>query len=148
MASDFRITDLRAKDALDNLLTSEASEGLLRIYATAGDPTIPAGEPAAAGHGTLLAELTMHATAFGAAAAAGTGVTITAGTITSDSDANATGTAVYFVLYDSAGTTALCQGTVGTSECDMTIDNTSIAQHATVSCSAFTISLPKGWSTA
>lgn len=142
MANDFRITDARAKDALDNLLTSEASGGKLRIYAgslTAGEPTTPSGD--------LLAELTMHATAFGAAAAAGTGVTITAGAITKDSSANNTGTAGCFVLFNSAGTTALCAGTVGTSGCDMTIDDTSIAAGAEVSCSAFTISLPKGWST-
>ena len=143
MATDFRVTDARAADALDNLLTSEASEGILRIYAG----SLSAGEPAAPS-GDVLAELTMHATAFGAPAADGANVKTTAGTITADSSANATGTAGCFVLWDSAGTTPLCAGTVGTSECDMTIDNTSIAAGATVSCSAFTISLPKGWTTA
>lgn len=151
MAHDFRVTDARAKDALENLLTTEASEGILRIYADAGSPDIPAGEPAAgASHGTLLAELTMAVAAFGAAAAAGANVTITAGAITADSAANNAGDAKYFVLFDAAGTTALAQGTVDVvgNDPDMIIDNITIAAGANVSCSAFTISLPKGWTTA
>jgi hypothetical protein len=51
------------------------------------------------------------------------------------------------VLYDSAGTTAKLQGTIGTSGCDATIDNALIAAGAAVSCSAMTLSLPKGWTT-
>lgn len=145
MAKDFRVTNARAQDALDNLLTSEASEGILRIYSgslTAGAPTTPAGD--------LLAELTLNATAFGAASPAGTGVTITAGVITKDSSANAAGDAGCFVLFDSAGTTPLCAGNAGESgdDCVMTLDEKTIAAGAEVSASAFTISLPKGWTTA
>lgn len=156
MALDLRVTDVCAKSALNNLfgtsnalVGTQANAGILRIYATAGSPTIPAGEPSAgASHGTLLSELTLNATSFGAAAADGANVKITAGAITSDTSANASGDAVYFVLYNAAGTTALMQGTVGTSGCDMTIDNATIAAGATVSCSALTVALPKGWTTA
>ena len=156
MASDLRITDACAKSALNNLfgtsnalVGTQANSGILRIYADAGSPDIPAGEPANAGHGTVLAELTMNATSFGAAAAETTGVKITAGAITQDSAANASGDAKYFTLFASNGTTALIQGTVdvvGNSP-DMVIDNVTIAIGATVSCSAFTIKIPKGWTT-
>ena len=129
-----------------------ADSGIIRIYADAGTPDIPAGEPATgASHGTLLAELTMNAIAFGAAAASGSYMMITAGAITSDSSANASGDAKYFVLYDDdTPDVALMQGTVdvtGNSP-DMVIDNVTIAAGATVSCSALTISMPKGWTTA
>lgn len=149
MASDLRITDLVANAMMDALHTALGNEGILRIYADAGTPDIPAGEPSAgASHGTLLAELTMNATAFGDAAASTSYSRITAGEISPDTSANAAGTAVYWVLYDSAGTTAKMQGTVGESECDMTIDNALIAEGATVSCSAFYVQMPKGWATA
>lgn len=149
MANDLRITDAVANAMMDALHTALGNAGILRIYADAGTPDIPAGEPSAgASHGTLLAELTLNATSFGDAAASTSYSRLTAGAITKDSSANAAGDAKYFVLYDSAGTTALMQGTVGTADCDMTIDNATIASGAEVSCSAFTISLPKGWATA
>jgi len=148
MAYDLRVTDVCAKSALNNLfgtsnalVGTQANSGILRIYVgaqTAGSPVAPAG--------ALLAELTMNATSFGAAAPATTYVTITAGAITSDSSANASGDAGCFVMWDSAGTTALMSGNVATSGADMTIDNITIAAGATVSCSALTVSLPKGWS--
>ena len=149
MALDLRITDAVANAMMDALHTAVGNTGILRLYADAGTPDIPAGEPsAAASHGTVLAELTMNAASFGNAAASTSYSRLTAGAITADSSANASGDAVYFVLYDSAGTTALMQGTVGTTGCDMTIDNATIASGAEVSCSAFTIDLPKGWATA
>jgi hypothetical protein len=155
MALDLRITDVCAKSAMNNLfgtsnalVGTQANSGILRIYADAGTPDIPAGEPSAgASHGTLLAELTLNATSFGAAAPSTTYVRITAGAITADSSANASGDAIYAVLYNSAGTTALLQGSCGVgASYDFQIDNVSIAAGANVSCSSFYIQLPKGWS--
>jgi hypothetical protein len=149
MANDLRFTDLVANAMMDALHTAFGNAGIFRVYADAGTPDIPAGEPAAgASHGTLLAELTLNAAAFGDAAASGAYSRITAGAITADSSANNAGTSVYWVLYDSAGTTAKAQGTIGTSGCDATIDNTLIAAGANVSCSAGYFQLPKGWTTA
>lgn len=148
MANDLRITDVLGNAMMDALYAAIGDSGILRIYADAGTPDVPAGEPTTTGHGTLLAELTMNATAFGASAASGAYNRITAGAIADDSSANASGTAVYFVLYDDAGTTAQVQGTVGTSGSDMTIDNTTITQTATVSCSSFYLQHAKGWTTA
>ena len=128
---------------MEALSTAAGEEGKLRIYIA----SYPAGEPGTTPT-TLLAELTMNADAFGAAAAATSYSTLTAGAVTSDADANASGDAAYFSLWDSAGTTPIMSGTVGTASTDMIIDNITIAAGATVSCSALTISLPKGWTTA
>ena len=148
MANDLRFTQACVDSAMNNLfgtsaalVGTQANSGVLRIYVgalAAGTPSTPAG--------TLLAELTMNATSFGAAAASTTFSRITAGAISDDSSANASGDAGCFVLWDSAGTTALMAGTVATSGADMTIDNITIAAGATVSCSAFAIDMPKGWS--
>lgn len=157
MATDFRVTDLVANRMLNamftdaSLNTAHANSGLICIYGDAGSPDIPALEPSqGASHGTLLAQLTMNSTAFGNAAA-GSGLNyneIAANAITSDSSADATANAFYFVLYkDDSPDVALCQGSVGTSDADMIIDNISISSGATVSCSSFKIRLPKGWTT-
>ena len=143
MAKDLRITDVVANAMMDAFHTAVGNEGILRIYAgalSAGAPATPAG--------ALLAELTMNVTSFGAAAASTAYSRVTAGAIADDESANAAGDAGCFVLFDSAGTTAKMAGTVGTSGCDMTIDNVTIAAGAHVSCSALTVDLPKGWATA
>jgi hypothetical protein len=142
MALDLRFTDAVANAMMDALHTACGDTGIFRIYEgalSAGTPATPAG--------TLLAELTMNGTAFGNAGASTAYSRITAGAITSDSSANAAGTAASFVLYDSAGTTAKVAGTVGTTGCDATIDNATVAAGAAVSCSAFYIQMPKGWTT-
>lgn len=146
MALDLRITDARCNAALDALFSTSANNGLLRIYEAAR----PAGEPTTSGNGDLLAQLTMNATAFQSAAAqSGQSYNrLVANSITQDSSADDTGTAAYFLLTDSGGTTALMSGTVDTATADMIIDNTSIAIGATVTCSSFEVRLEKGWSTA
>jgi hypothetical protein len=92
--------------------------------------------------GTLLATLTFGSTAFGAPTASGsTGsriVTATANTITAGTAGN-TGTAGYFALLKSDGTTVNAMGSVGTSGADLNLNSLSISSGATVSCSSFTI---------
>lgn len=118
--------------ALDSI-DANFNSGKLRIYSG----TQPATPDTALSGNTLLAELTFNATAFGSAS----GGVITANAITSDSSADATGTAAFFRCFASDGTTALLDGTVGTATTDMTINTVSIVSGATVSCSAFTITL-------
>lgn len=121
-----------------------ANSGKLRIY----NGTKPAGANTALSGNTLLAELTLSSTAFGSSSAGGTdgtnrAVTATANTITDDSSADATGTASFFRLFKSDGTTALLDGTVGTSGCDLNLASTSIVAAEDVSVTSLTLSLPE-----
>lgn len=126
-------TSIVARNAELDALAPLANSGKLRIYSGAQPAT-----PETAASGTLLAELTMNATAFGAAAS---GV-ITANAITSDSAADATGTAGYYRLLKSDGTTALWDGSVGTSGSDLNLNSVAIQSGAQVSVSSLTYTLP------
>jgi len=116
----------RAADAV----TVRANTGSLRIYSG----TAPANADTALSGNTLLAQLTMAGTAFGAAS---NGVA-TAGTITADSSADATGTATFFRVLESDGTTVVFQGTVGTSGAELNLSSTSIVATGTVSVTSLT----------
>jgi hypothetical protein len=113
-----------AADAACALLNN----GYLRIY----DGAQPTDADTAIGAQVLLAELRYNATAYGAAVA---GVAA-ANAFTADSSANATGTATWFRALKSDGTTAVYDGTVGTSGCDLNLNTTSIVTGAAVSVSA------------
>jgi hypothetical protein len=137
MAADPRITNAVASaacDAIVDAIDGGAGAGLLRIY----DGTIPTNADTALGAQVLLAELTFSDPAFGAAS---NGVA-TASAITSDSSANATGTASWFRIVSSTPTTIM-DGTVGTSGEDLNLNTTSIVSGATVSVTAFTVTVPK-----
>lgn len=120
-------------DAVDAAVNGGAGAGVLKIY----DGTQPADADTAVSGQTLLAELTFSDPAFGAAS----GGVITANSITDDSSANATGTAAWFRVEDSTGTTVF-DGDVTTSAAgtgDLQLDSTSITSGQTVSVSSFTI---------
>lgn len=113
---------------LDAITTRAGASALLRIYsgtrpATAGTAT------------TLLAELTCNAT-FAPAASGGV---LTLNAITQDSSADATGTATWFRIVKSDGTTHVLDGDVGTSGSDLNLTTTSIVATQPVSISSFTI---------
>lgn len=87
----------------DTVTTRAGNGALLRLYSgtrPANADTAPAG--------TLLAELTCG-TPFAPAASSGV---LTANSITQDSSANATGTATWFRLVNSAGSTTVMDGDV------------------------------------
>lgn len=113
---------------LDAITTRAGASALLRIY----DGTRPATGGAAT---TLLAELTCNTT-FAAAAAAGV---LTLNAITQDSSANATGTATWFRIVKSDGTSFVLDGNVGTSGSDLNLTTTSIVATQPVSVTSFTI---------
>lgn len=141
MAADFIVANavvLAMLDAFDDAANA-GSAAVINIY----DGSVPADADASIGASTLLAQLTMSATAFGAAADAAPNGTLTAAAITADSSANATGTASYFrVLTQNAGTT-ICQGTVGTSSADLVLNTVSITSGSTVSITSFVITMPE-----
>lgn len=117
---------------LDVVESTISTAPLLRIYSG----SMPA-DCATAASGTLLAEITLPSDWM---AAASSGTKAKSGTWT-DSSANATGTAGYFRIYDSGGTTCHVQGTLTATGGggDMTLDNTSIASAQSVTVSTFTL---------
>lgn len=134
MALNPKLSNAAANAAAD-ASCSLANSGKLRIF----DGAQPATADTAITTQVLLAELTMNATAFGAAVA---GVA-TANAITSDTSANNTGTASWFRLVKSDGTTVLFDGSVGTSGCNLNLGTTAIVATATVSVASLTYSQAK-----
>lgn len=126
MALAYHVT-LR-NNQLDQITSRAGASALLRIYsgtrpATGGTAT------------TLLAELTCNST-FAPSASSGV---LTLNAITQDSSANATGTATWFRIVQSDGTTHVMDGDVGTSGSDLNLTTTSIVSGQPVSISSATI---------
>lgn len=113
---------------LDEIAAFAGSGALLRIYSG----TRPAFGGTA---GTLLAELTCG-TPFAGAASAGM---LTANAIADDASANASGTATWFRVVQSNGTTAVLDGDVATSGADLNLSSTSLIEGGTVSITSFEI---------
>lgn len=113
---------------LDAITTRAGASALLRIY----DGTQPATGGTAT---TLLAELTCNAT-FAPAASSGV---LTLNAITQDSSANATGTATWFRIVTSGGSTHVLDGTVATSGADLNLNSVSIVATGSVAISSFTV---------
>lgn len=112
----------------DAITTFAGGSALLRIYSGS--------RPATAGTATtLLAELTCNAT-FAAAASGGV---LTLNAITQDSSANATGTATWFRIVKSDGTTFVLDGDVGTSGSDLNLNTTSIVSGGPVAVTSFVL---------
>jgi len=122
-------TSIRNAQA-DAITTGAGGSALLRIY----DGTRPATGGTAT---TLLAELTCNAT-FAPSASGGV---LTLNSITQDSSANATGTATWFRIVKSDGTTHVLDGSVGTSGSDMNLNTTSIVSGGPVAISSFTLTI-------
>lgn len=113
---------------LDAITTGAGANALLRIY----DGTRPATGGTAT---TLLAELTCNATF----APSASGAVLTLNSITQDSSANASGTATWFRIVKSDGTTHVMDGNVGTSGSDLNLTTTSIVATQPVSVTSFVI---------
>lgn len=130
---------IAAVGAVKALLNS----GVLKVYTG----TQPADANTAITTQTLLATLTFGSTAFGSATASGSGgskvVNAVANTITSDTDAAATGTATWFRAYETGGTTAILDGSVGTSGADVNLSTVNIIAGGTVELTGFTLSEPE-----
>jgi hypothetical protein len=127
--------------AMLQALTTLLNSGKLELY----NGSQPAGANTAVSTQTLLAVLTLNATAFGTPTPSGSDgskiVTATAGSITSDSSADATGTATWFRAYESDGTTVVMDGDVGVTggSQSLLLNTTSIVAGGVVAVTAFTI---------
>ena len=122
-------TTLR-NNRLDQITSFAGGSALLRIYSASRPST-----GAAIGAQVLLAELTCNVT-FAPSASGGV---LTLNSITQDSSANNTGTAAWFRIVKSDGTTFVLDGDVGTSGSDLNLTTTSITAGQPVSITSFTI---------
>lgn len=111
------------------LITYAGSGALINIYAGSQ----PANANTAISGQTLLVTLTVSGS-FGT----DSNGTITLSTVTNGT-AVATGTASFFRITQSNGTTVVMDGSVATSDADLVLNNTSIATGQVVSISAGTI---------
>lgn len=134
MALTPKLANAQASRAAD-AVTARLNTGYLRIY----DGSQPTDADTAVGAQVLLAELRWNATAF---AAAVNGVA-TANAITADSSANASGTASWFRALESDGTTAVFDGSVGTSGANLNLNSVAISSGAAVSVTAYTYTQSK-----
>lgn len=129
MASNLKYSN-GTRDAQQNGLITYAGTGaIIHIY----EGTQPSNANTAISGQTLLVSLTVTGS-FG---------TDSNGTITLSSVANgtavATGTAQFFRITKSDNSTVVMDGSVGTSGCDMNLNNTSIATSQVVSITSGTI---------
>lgn len=131
MALQFSTTYRNA--ILDAIETTAGTSAKVRIYSGSAPANC-----AAAATGTLLAEWSLASDWAGAASSGSKSLSSTPLSAT----AAATGTAGYFRLVDSAGTTTHMQGTVGTSGTDLIIDNTSITSGQTVQITSWSWTAP------
>jgi hypothetical protein len=133
MSKNTQLTNLFVNTQGDNVKTLFNS-GFIDIL----DGTQPATGDTAITTQAVLVSLTFGSTAFGSTTA---GV-MTANSITSGT-AGATGTASWFRCYKSDHTTALMDGSVGTSSANLILPTTTINSGQTVSCSSFTHTISK-----
>lgn len=117
----------------DSITTTVGGNAILRIY----DGTRPANVATAVTTQVTLAELTCNAT-FAPAASGGV---LTLNGISGDASNNNSGTATWFRLFASNGTTALVDGDVGTIGTDMIISSTNIVAGGTTNITAATITI-------
>lgn len=116
---------------LSAIATAAGTSPLLRIY----NGTPPATVNAALSSNTLLAQLAMASTPFGAPSSG----TMTAGSIVDDSSADASGTPSFWRIVKSDGTTYIAQGSAGTSGTDLVLADATITSGAAVNVASLVI---------
>lgn len=129
MSLNLKLSDSAANEEA-NALAALLNSGYIRLYD--GVQPATANTPVTSQH--KLAELRFGNPAFASAS----GGALVANPITPDNDAAATGTATWFRCFKSDGTTAIMDGSVGVSGCNMNINNPALQIGATVSLSGFT----------
>lgn len=129
MATTVSLT-AEAENAQADALARLLDNGSVKVY----DGTPPADVSTALSGNTLLATCDLSATS----APAASGGVLTFNAISDDTNIDATGTATFYRTFKTDGTTAVTQGTVGTSGESMTLANTSLVAGGTLSISSFT----------
>lgn len=114
-------------------VSTPGNAGKIRVY-TGTQPSTGGGSLSG---NTLLVEFTLPNPAFGSAS----GGVITANTISAAVATN-TGTATWFRMLQSDGTTVILDGTVGTSASDLNLTSTSITTGDTIAVTSMTVTMP------
>lgn len=129
MATTVSLT-AEAENAQADALARLLDNGSVKVY----DGTVPTDVSTALSGNTLLATCALSATS----APAAVGGVLTFNAISDDTSIDATGTATFYRTFKADGTTAVTQGTAGTSGESMTLANTSLVAGGTLSISSFT----------
>jgi hypothetical protein len=129
MASNLQYSNGTRNAQQQGLITYAGSGSIIRLY----DGTQPTNANTAISTQTLLASLTI-AGGFGT----DSNGTITLGAVTNGTAA-ASGTAAFFRIVKSDGTTVVMDGSVGTSGSDLNLNTTTVSSGQTVSITAGTI---------
>jgi hypothetical protein len=136
MANNAHMTIASWNLALNAALDTACNSGFLEIYDSTGTGQ-PATPDVAITTQVKLAKLPLNATAFGASAS---GVK-TANAITNGTGL-ANGTATWFRIFKSDDTTAVFDGSAGTSGADLNLNDVAITTGGTVTVTSMTISMP------
>jgi len=134
VARNLKLSNLAA-NAQANALAALLNNGYLRFY----NGTQPATADTPLSGQTMLAEPRFGSPAFAPAS----GGVLLANDITADSDAAASGTASWFRCFSSDGVTAILDGSIGTSGCDINMPTTDIVQHAVVPVTSLSYTVTK-----
>ena len=129
MASNLQYSNGTRDAQQQGLITYAGTGSLIKLYTG----TQPANANTALSGNTLLVTLTI-AGSFGT----DSNGTLTFSTVT-DGTAVASGTATFFRIYKSDGTTVVMDGSVGTSSADLVLNTTTIATNDTVAITSGTI---------
>lgn len=130
-----RLTVARRNEMLTALIDNFNS-GKIRGYSG----TRPTNADTALSGNTLLFECTLNATSFPAPS----GGVLTANAITSDASADASGTLSFIRVFESDGTTAVGDFSVGTSGAEFNFPTLTVTAAVAVSISSMTITMPVG----
>lgn len=136
MANNVQTSIAARRAAVDarTALINVGGAGSLSIYSG----TQPASPDAALSGNTLLVSCALSATAFGAANSSGVA---TANAITAGNPV-ANGTASFYRIFAGNGTTAVIDGTVGTSGSDLNLGSTTISIGVPVTINSLTLTQP------
>lgn len=129
MASNLQYSNGTRNAQQNGLITYAGSNAIIRLY----DGTQPANANTAISTQTLLVSLNVSG-AFGT----DSNGTLTFSTV-NNGTAVASGTASFFRIVKSDGTTVVMDGSVGTSSADLVLNTTTIATNDTVAISSGTI---------
>ncbi len=129
MTTEVTLT-VEARNAQADALARLLDNGSIKVYSGSA----PANVDAALSGNTLLATCPLSATSAPAAASG----SLTFNTITDDSSIDASGNAAFYRTFKADGTTAVTQGTVGTSGESMTLADLALVAGGTLSISSMT----------